>query len=237
MKKNRFLKIYRYVFLPLFLMIDLWLLIGVLTTYGLPNPSVPFGVKLSIIITEIVYFAYAILLINLIIRFIKMTLGIYYLNMIVLFTMPALDQIETSITQAIFNAIGNNYMSSAPFLSYILVYLIIFCPFFLPQVIYFKKRKYLFGMSGDINHISSLPNDKKDIMNEPNYISCHVFTKDGTIKDSRITADNIKFDYSKYLHNGELYFHEKEQNGKYQNIIITKDKYDKITNTHNTESK
>ena len=72
-------------------------------------------------------------------------------------------------------------------------------------------------------------------MNEPNYIPCHVFTKDGTVKDSRINADNIKFDYTKYLYEGELYFHEKEQDGKYQNIIITKDKYAGLVNDDEEE--
>ena len=67
-------------------------------------------------------------------------------------------------------------------------------------------------------------------MNEPQFIKCHVYAMDGIIKDYNIEKTKLAFDYKKYLHNGELYFQEKINDGQLKNIAIFKNKFDSLVN-------
>lgn len=66
-------------------------------------------------------------------------------------------------------------------------------------------------------------------MSEPNYIKCHIYTMDGTVKDYDINPNSFSFDYMKYLYKGELYFQERLKNGKPDNKVIYKEDFDKLT--------
>ncbi len=63
-------------------------------------------------------------------------------------------------------------------------------------------------------------------MSDPNYIKCHIYTMDGTVKDYDINPDSFSFDYMKYLYKGELYFQEQLKNGKTDNKVIYKEDFD-----------
>ena len=145
MKKTRFMNVYQFVLLPLYLICCIWLFVSYLMNYGLPNTLVPISCTVTVALTEFIYIAYIIFLIFLLIKFKEKTNRIYTLNMLMLFTFPIILQIGTVITQVILYE--TNELTNVTFLSYVIVYIITFCLFFLPQVIYFKKRKYLYGDS------------------------------------------------------------------------------------------
>ena len=143
MKKNAFIKVYRLALLPLYLFCCVFLFINFIIDYGLPQSAAPISCTITIALTEFTYLAYISLIIYLFIKLNKKTKMVYNLNMLLLFTFPLILQIDTVITQVIFYEI--NYYSDVSLLSYMTIYLFLFCLFFLPQVIYFKKRKYLFA--------------------------------------------------------------------------------------------
>lgn len=147
MKKTRFMKVYQFVLLPLYLLCCIWLFINYIIDYGFPNSVAPISCTITIAITELIYLAYIVFLIFLLIKFKNKTKKVYTLNMIILFTFPIILQIGTVITQVIFYE--TNEPSNVSFLSYLIVYALEFCLFFLPQVIYFRKRKNLFAKNVD----------------------------------------------------------------------------------------
>ncbi|MBR3641285.1 MAG: hypothetical protein IKN53_04575 [Oscillibacter sp.] len=144
MEKTKFMKCYHYVLLPLYLVLTLWLCIRYIMSYGLPFPNVnvPVSCTITVALTEIAYVAYIALLIYLIIKFKSKTRKVYKLNMLVLFLFPFIQQIGTIITNVILYEA--NQPTNVNLLSYVIVYAIFFFPFFLPQIIYFKKRESLF---------------------------------------------------------------------------------------------
>lgn len=89
--------------------------------------------------------------------------------------------------------------------------------------IYFYKRKNLFGTPTP----GSQPEPQQSA--DTDYIPCHVLTKEGNIENAIINRNNIKFDYNKYLHNGELYLHERIINGKYTKTAVRKAEFDALT--------
>lgn len=159
MKKTRFMTAYQFALLPLYLICCIWLFVSFLISYGLPNMSVPISCTITVALTEFIYIAYIVFLIFLLIKFKEKSNKIYTLNMLMLFTFPIILQIGTVITQVILYE--TNEPTNVTFLSYVIVYILIFCLFFLPQVIYFKKRKYLFGdnsanANNDINNSQTI---------------------------------------------------------------------------------
>ena len=149
MKKTRFMKFYHYGLLPLYLILCLWLFISYIMSYGFPIPhvNVPISCTITIAFTEIVYIAYIALLIYLLIKFKNKNQKVYNLNMVALFLFPIIQQISTIITNVIL--FETNHPTNVNLLSYLIVYAIFFLPFFLPQVIYFGKRKSLFEETAD----------------------------------------------------------------------------------------
>lgn len=138
------MKFYHYGLLPLYLLLCSWQLITYILNYGLPNLSrnIPVSCTITIGLTEIAYIAYIALLVYLLIKFKERNLKVYKLNKAALFLFPLVTQISTIITQVIFYEL--NYPTNVSLLSYLIVYALLFLPFFLPQVIYFKKRKDMF---------------------------------------------------------------------------------------------
>ena len=67
-------------------------------------------------------------------------------------------------------------------------------------------------------------------MNEPQFIKCHMFTTDGTIKEYNIYPNDYPPNYTMYLYHGELYFREILQYGNRQNIMIHKEEFDRLVN-------
>lgn len=140
--KTKFMRAYQTVLIPLYLAFVVWLFISYLNSYGLPRLDVPMPITVTIGITEIVYLGYISLLVYLLFRFKDRTVRAYRLNMLMLATYPAIAQIGTIVTQAIFMV--KHIPTNISPLSYLLLYLFEFLPLFLPQIIYFKKRKFLF---------------------------------------------------------------------------------------------
>lgn len=140
--KTKFMRAYQTVLIPLYLAFVVWLFISYLNSYGLPRLDVPMPITVTIGITEIVYLGYISLLVYLLFRFKDRTVRAYHLNMLMLATYPAIAQIGTIVTQAIFMV--KHIPTNISPLSYLLLYLFEFLPLFLPQIIYFKKRKFLF---------------------------------------------------------------------------------------------
>ena len=151
MKKIRFMKFYNYVLLPLYLIICLWVFINYMIAYGLPVPNVnvPISCTITIAFTEIAYLIYIPMLIYLLIKFENKNQKVYNLNIIALFLFPFIQLGTTLITSVI--SYEMNRPTNASFLSFLIAYAFVFCPFFLPQVIYFKKRKSLFVETGNNN--------------------------------------------------------------------------------------
>lgn len=140
--KTKFMRAYQTVLIPLYLAFVVWLFISYLNSYGLPRLDVPMPITVTIGITEIVYLGYISLLVYLLFRFKDRTVRAYRLNMLMLATYPAIAQIGTIVTQAIFMV--KHIPTNISPLSYLLLYLFEFLPLFLPQIVYFKKRKFLF---------------------------------------------------------------------------------------------
>ena len=142
--KNKFFKFYQYGLLPLYLVVNFWLFGNYLMSYGLPipNANIPIFCTITIGFTEMLYISFIGLLFFLLIEFRTLRKVVYYLNMVMLFLFPLIQQIGTIITQVLLNEL--NQPSNISIFSYVIVYVIIFVPIFLPQILYFRKRKDLF---------------------------------------------------------------------------------------------
>ena len=112
---------------------------------------------------------------------------------------------------------------------------------FVWSFINYKMLTHGYKRSDDVlpDEQSENQDDKVAIIEEPVYkplyIQSYILKEDGTIKDCQMDANKFKFDYKQYLHNNELYFYEKTQDGKTRNVIVTKTIFDTFVNKQKRE--
>lgn len=141
MKSTKFLKAYQYVILPIYLYFFISNFSAYLTNYSSFYTSLSFSAAAMVKTTEFIYIAYSFFIIFLLIKFAEKSKRVYTINMIMMFTYPLVLVLNNMSEEVIYRELHGS--TNIIFLSYLFIY-IFFGLIFLPQIIYFKKRKYLF---------------------------------------------------------------------------------------------
>lgn len=141
MKSTKFLKAYQYVLLPIYHFFFISKFSGFLTNYSSFITSLSFSAVATVKTTEFIYIVYSFFIIFLLIKFAEKSKRVYTMNMIMMFTYPFVLTLNIFSEQVIYRELYGS--TNITFLSYLFIYIFLGL-IFLPQIIYFKNRKYLF---------------------------------------------------------------------------------------------
>ena len=148
MEETKFLKVYRFILLPLYLLLCVFWFMAYLDFASMNDPSKSVYANIILILLGIAHLLYIALTGYILIRFGKKTKMLYVLNMILLYALPFLFELSMITYEIAYEPyFFIDFLSYAwinAVLYYLFLYIILFIIFFLPQVIYFENRKWLF---------------------------------------------------------------------------------------------